>query len=62
VIVESLFNFRGVGIALRDAIPDANVPVVQFIAMFIATIYVICNLVADVGSIIVTPRLRTRLR
>lgn len=61
VIVESLFNFRGVGIALRDAIPEANAPVVQFIAMFIATIYVISNLFADVITIIVTPRLRTRL-
>ena len=62
VIVESLFNFRGIGIALRDAIPEANAPVVQFIAMFIASIYVICNLTADVASILVTPRLRTRLR
>ncbi len=61
VIVESLFNFRGIGIALRDAIPEANAPVVQFIAMFIATIYVISNLFADVITIIVTPRLRTRL-
>ena len=62
VIVESLFNFRGIGIALRDAIPEANAPIVQFIAMFIASIYVVCNLTADVASILVTPRLRTRLR
>jgi peptide/nickel transport system permease protein len=62
VIVESLFNFRGIGIALRDAIPEANAPIVQFIAMFVATIYVVCNLTADVASILVTPRLRTRLR
>jgi peptide/nickel transport system permease protein len=61
VIVESLFNFRGIGIALRDAIPEANAPVVQFIAMFIATIYVISNLLADIATIIATPRLRTRL-
>jgi len=62
VVVESLFNYRGIGIALRDAIPVANAPVVQFIAMFIATIYVVCNLLADVGAILVTPRLRTRLQ
>ena len=61
VIVEILFNFRGLGIVLLDAIPDANAPVVQFVAMFIATIYVVTNLVADVITIIVTPRLRTRL-
>ncbi len=62
VIVESLFNFRGVGIALRDAIPEANAPIVQFIAMFIALIYVVSNLLADVATILVTPRLRTRLQ
>jgi len=62
VIVESLFNFRGMGIALRDAIPEANIPVVQFIAVFIATIYVITNLIADVITILVTPRLRTDIK
>ncbi len=62
VIVEALFNVRGIGIALRDAIPAANAPVVQFIAMFIAAIYVLSNLVADTASILVTPRLRTRLK
>ncbi len=62
VIVESLFNFPGLGIALRDAIPVANAPVVQFIAMFIAMIYVFTNLIADVVTILVTPRLRTALQ
>ncbi len=62
VVVEILFNFRGLGIALVDAIPDANAPVVQFVAMFIAAIYVITNLIADLITILVTPRLRTRLQ
>ncbi len=62
VIVESLFNFPGLGIALTDAIPQANLPVVQFIAMFIATIYVLTNLAADLITILVTPRLRTALQ
>jgi peptide/nickel transport system permease protein len=38
-----------------------NLPVVQFLAMFISLIYVVSNLLADVGTILVTPRLRTRL-
>jgi len=61
VVVEKLFNYPGIGSALVEAIPAHNVPVVQFIAMFIAAVYVICNLLADVGTILVTPRLRTRL-
>jgi peptide/nickel transport system permease protein len=61
IIVESLFNYNGIGLALRDAVREVNLPVVQFLAMFIATIYVVTNLLADVGTILVTPRLRTRL-
>jgi peptide/nickel transport system permease protein len=62
VVVETLFNYPGIGLALVDAAREANLPVVQFLAMVIATIYVITNLLADVGTILVTPRLRTRLR
>ena len=36
-------------------------PVVQFIAIFIAGIWVVVNLLADVGTVLVTPRLRTQL-
>jgi peptide/nickel transport system permease protein len=61
VVVEKLFNYPGIGSALVEAIPAHNVPVVQFIAMFIAAVYVACNLFADVGTILVTPRLRTKL-
>ncbi len=61
VVVESLFNFPGIGLAMRDAVRDVNIPVVQFLAMFISFIYVITNLAADIGTILVTPRLRTRL-
>lgn len=61
VVVESLFNFPGIGLALRDSVREVNLPVVQFLAMFISTIYVVSNLLADVGTILVTPRLRTRL-
>lgn len=61
VVVESLFNFPGIGLALRDSVRDVNLPVVQFLAMFISAIYVVTNLAADVGTILVTPRLRTRL-
>lgn len=61
VVVEGVFNYPGIGSSLVEAIKAHNVPVVQFIAMFIAGVYVVCNLLADVGTIMVTPRLRTRL-
>ena len=38
-----------------------DIPVVQALAMLIAGVYVVLNLLADVATILVTPRLRTRL-
>jgi peptide/nickel transport system permease protein len=62
ILIENIFNYPGLGGALRDAVTDVNVPVVQFIAMFISGIWVVVNLLADVGTILVTPRLRTTMQ
>jgi peptide/nickel transport system permease protein len=37
-------------------------PTVQAIALLIATLYVVLNLLADVATILVSPRLRTSLQ
>ena len=62
IVIEFIFNYPGLGGALFDAVRDTNVPVVQFIAMLLSAIWVIVNLLADIGTILVTPRLRTTLR
>jgi len=61
VIVEFVFNYGGIGSALQDAVFNHDLPVVQALAMLIAAVYVVLNLLADVATILVTPRLRTRL-
>ena len=61
ITVEALFNFPGVGLAMRDAVQGHDATTVQFIAIFISTIYVVVNLLADVGTILITPRLRTTI-
>ena len=61
VVVEYVFNYSGVGSALQDAVINHDLPVVQALAMLIAAVYVVLNLLADVATILVTPRLRTRL-
>jgi peptide/nickel transport system permease protein len=61
IVVEYVFNFAGIGGALRDAIYTRDLPVVQALAMLIAAIYVVLNVIADIATILVTPRLRTRL-
>lgn len=61
IVVEYVFNYPGVGTALRDAVGSHDVPVVQAVAVMIAGVYVVCNLLADMGTVLVTPRLRSRL-
>jgi peptide/nickel transport system permease protein len=61
VVVEAVFNYPGIGTALIDAVRYRDLPVVQFLALLIGAIYVVCNLTADLVGILVTPRLRTSL-
>jgi peptide/nickel transport system permease protein len=61
IVVESVFSYTGVGVALRDAVLNRDFPTAQVITMIITAVYVVTNLVADLATILVTPRLRTRL-
>jgi peptide/nickel transport system permease protein len=61
IIVEFLFAYPGIGGAMRDSVSTNDLPMVQALAMLIAGVYVVLNLLADIATIIVTPRLRTRL-
>lgn len=61
IVVEYVFNYAGIGGALRDAVSNRDLPVIQALAMLIAGLYVLLNLLADIATILVTPKLRTRL-
>ena len=61
IIIEVVFNYAGIGSAVQEAVLNHDLPVIQALAMLIAAIYVILNLLADVATILVTPKLRTRL-
>ncbi len=58
VLVESVFQFPGIGLALVDAISARDVPVIQALVLLLATCYVVLNLIADVAVLLVTPRRR----
>lgn len=62
ITIEAVFNYPGIGLAMRDAVIGHDAPTVQFVALFISGLYVTVNLLADVGTILVTPRLRTTIR
>ena len=62
VTVEYLFGFPGIGAALVDAVANRDMPVVQALCLMIGAVYVILNLIADILTILISPRLRTGLR
>ena len=62
VVVEFVVSYPGIGAALIDAVDNRDMPVVQTVTMLAAAIYVVLNLLADLVTIAVTPRLRTEAR
>jgi peptide/nickel transport system permease protein len=62
VVVEYVFSYPGIGAQLVDSVANRDVPVVQALTIIIAAVYVVVNLLADLTTILVTPRLRTAAR
>ena len=62
VVVEFVFSYPGIGAALVEAVGNRDMPVVQAVTMLAAGIYVGLNILADVATILVTPKLRTATR
>ena len=62
VLVEFVFSYPGIGVALIDAVRNQDMPVVQTVTILAAAIYVVMNLIADLATILVTPKLRTTAR
>jgi peptide/nickel transport system permease protein len=58
VLVETVFQFPGIGLTLVNAISDRDVPVLQFIVVLLAIFYVTLNIVTDVVVLLATPRRR----
>ncbi|WP_272011487.1 ABC transporter permease [Roseovarius sp. ZX-A-9] len=59
VVIETVFNYPGLGRMMIDSISDRDLPVTQAIALIIASVYVIVNLAADIMTMLANPRLRT---
>ncbi len=59
VVIEVVFNYPGIGRLIVDAIGDRDLPLVQGIALVLASIYVGLNLAADILTLMLNPKLRT---
>lgn len=62
IITENVFNYPGVGKLLVDAVRTRDMAVVQAVAMILASLYVLLNIVADLLVVFLIPKLRTAAR
>jgi peptide/nickel transport system permease protein len=60
VVVEKVFGFPGFGSLLIDAIRFRDVPLIEVMVLLASSVYVLANLMADVGALLLIPKLRTR--
>jgi peptide/nickel transport system permease protein len=58
VPVEIIFNYPGIGQQLVDSIRLLDTPVIEAIAMILASVYIFANLAADLVAGALNPRLR----
>jgi peptide/nickel transport system permease protein len=59
VIVETVFAYPGLGQGLVQAVVARDIPTVQAVALLLAAIYIVINIVADVIVVLLIPKLRT---
>jgi len=61
VVIETVFNYPGLGRLMVSAISDRDLALVQAIALIVASVYVVVNLTADLLTLVANPRLRTAM-
>jgi peptide/nickel transport system permease protein len=58
IITENVFAYPGIGSALVTAVGNRDLTLVQSVAMMIAVVYVVLNLLADLVVMLLVPKLR----
>lgn len=58
VVIESIFSWPGVGLALYEAILGRDYPMVQAAVLILATAFVLMNLLVDLTYRLLNPRIR----
>lgn len=58
VVIEQVFAFPGFGALLVGSLMQLDIPLIQATVLIAAAIYVFGNLLADIGAMLLNPRLR----
>ncbi|MCF2650648.1 MULTISPECIES: ABC transporter permease [Bacillaceae] len=58
VITETIFGLPGVGRLMIDAILQRDLPIVQGCVVFVATVFLLVNLLTDIGCRLIDPRIK----
>jgi peptide/nickel transport system permease protein len=58
IVTENVFAYPGIGTTLVQAVQNRDVTLVQSVAMMIAVVYVLVNLIADFIVLLLVPKLR----
>ena len=58
VIVETVFNWPGVGKLLIDSIKERNFPVTMGAVLIMAVVFVVINTIVDLLYVVLDPRIR----
>jgi peptide/nickel transport system permease protein len=61
IIVESVFDYPGLGSFLVNAVTARDVPEVEAIAIMLAAVYIAINILADLIVVFLVPKLRTEV-
>ncbi len=58
VIIELIFNYNGIGLALARAATQKDIPVLQSGVLLIGVVYLVATLIADILYSVLNPRVR----
>jgi peptide/nickel transport system permease protein len=59
-LVESIFDWPGLGSYAASSVATLDTPAIVGVTLFIAIVYVVCNLVVDLVQAALDPRIRLR--
>jgi peptide/nickel transport system permease protein len=58
VIIETLFNYQGIGLVMFRAATQKDIPVLQSSVLLIGIVYLVATLIADILYSVLNPRVR----